>query len=105
VTRSEILFFSAGMAAGALAHANYPKLKEALGPLVAGALNGAGGPLGDRCAEVVRTVAEKIEAVQDAMAEMSQTAAAATVAGAAAATAGASAATRNGKHEPVSSPV
>ena len=57
VTRSELLFFSAGLAAGALAHANYPKLKEALGPLMAGALNGAGGTLGDRAAEVVRTAA------------------------------------------------
>lgn len=106
VTRSEILFFSAGMAVGALAHANYPKLKEALGPLVAGALSGAGGPLGDRCAEVVRTVAEKIEAVQDAMAEMNRAAAGATVAGAEAATVAAEAATatRNGKHEVVSSP-
>jgi hypothetical protein len=103
VTRSEILFFSAGVAAGALAHANYPKLKEALGPLMAGAL-------GDRCAEVARTVAERLEAVQDAMSEMSQAAAAATVAGAAAATAdvsapaSASAAARNGKHDPITSP-
>lgn len=90
------------MAVGALAHANYPKLKEAMGPLVAGALNGAGGTLGDRCAEVVRTFAEKIEAVQDAMSEMSQAAAA----GAAAATSDAANATktaRNGVHEAASS--
>ncbi len=95
ITRSELLFFSAGVAAGALVHANYPKLKEALGPLVAGALSGAGvegGTLGDRCAEVVRTLAEKIEAVQDAMSEMSQAAAGAAAAGASAATADASAA-------------
>jgi hypothetical protein len=77
------------MAAGALLHANYPKLKEAVGPLVAGALNGAGtgNALGDRLAEVVRAVAEKIESVQDAMSEMSQTAAAASAAGTAAAAA------------------
>ena len=108
VTRSELLFFSAGMAVGALAHANYPKLKEALGPLVAGALNGAGGTFGDRCAEVVRTFAEKVEAVQDAMAEMSQAAAA----GATAATVDASAAAdassakvRNGVYEAAGSSV
>lgn len=70
MTRSELMYFSAGMVAGAFARSAYPQLKEKFGPLLAGALAGTGGPLADAYAEVAKTVAEKVESFQDAMAEM-----------------------------------
>lgn len=66
VTRTEALFFTAGVAVGAAAAANYPWLKKKAGPLIAG----VGTAFGDSYAEAARRVAEKVEAVQDAMAEM-----------------------------------
>ena len=75
VTRSEMMFFAAGAAFGAVAGANYPLLKEKFGPVIAAALAGASSAVGDSYAEVARHVAEKVEAVQDAMAEMKNTAA------------------------------
>jgi len=66
VTRSETLFFTAGVVVGAAAAANYPWLKEKAGPLIAG----VGAGFGDSYAEAARRVAEKVEAVQDAMAAM-----------------------------------
>ena len=38
MTRSEAMFFTAGLVIGAAAGANYPLLKEKLGPLLSGAL-------------------------------------------------------------------
>ena len=70
VTRSEMMFFAAGAALGAVAGANLPLLKEKFRPIIAAALAGASSAAGDSYAEVAKHVAEKIEAVQDAMAEM-----------------------------------
>ena len=72
VTRSEALFFAAGVVVGATAGANYPLLKEKLGPLLSGALAGASAAFGESYSEMAKKVAEKVEAVQDAMAEMKQ---------------------------------
>jgi hypothetical protein len=77
VTRSEMMFFTAGLVIGGAAGANFPTLKEKLGPLLSGALAGAASAFGDSYSEMAKKVAEKVEAVQDAMAEMKQTAAAA----------------------------
>ena len=68
ITRSEVIFFAAGVAAGAVARAAYPEVKEKLGPLFAG----AGAALGDAYTEVARRVAEKVESVQDSVAEKRQ---------------------------------
>jgi hypothetical protein len=70
VTKSEMMFFAAGAAIGAVAGANLPFLKEKLGPIIAAAVAGASSAVGDSYAEVAKHVAEKIEAVQDAVAEM-----------------------------------
>ncbi len=75
VTKSEMMFFAAGAAFGAVAGANLPLLKEKFGPLIAAAMAGASSAVGDSYAEVARRVAEKVEAVQDAMAEMKHSAA------------------------------
>ena len=75
MTRSEAMYFTAGLVIGASAGANYPLLKEKLGPLLASALAGAGSAFGESYAEAAKKVAEKVEAVQDAMAEMRQAAA------------------------------
>ncbi len=70
ITRSEVIFFAAGVAAGAAARAAYPQLKEKLGPLMAG----AGAAVGNAYTEVARRVAEKVKSAQDAMAERRQAA-------------------------------
>jgi hypothetical protein len=70
VTKSEMMFFAAGAAFGAAVGANFPLLKEKLGPLMAAAWAGASSAVSDSYADVARHVAEKVEAVQDAMAEM-----------------------------------
>jgi hypothetical protein len=75
VTKSEMMFFAAGAALGAAAGANFPLLKEKFGPILAAALAGASSAVGDSYADLAKTVAEKVEAVQDAMAEMKETAA------------------------------
>jgi hypothetical protein len=75
VTKSEMMFFAAGAALGAAAGANFPFLKEKFGPILAAALAGASSAVGDSYADLAKTVAEKVEAVQDAMAEMKETAA------------------------------
>jgi hypothetical protein len=74
MTRSEAMFFTAGLVIGATAGANFPALKEKFGPLLSGALAGAGAAFGESYSEMAKKVAEKVEAVQDAMAEMKQTA-------------------------------
>ena len=75
VTKSEMMFFAAGAAVGAAAGANFPLLKEKFGPILAAALAGASSAVGDSYADLAKTVAEKVEAVQDAMAEMKESAA------------------------------
>jgi hypothetical protein len=75
VTKSEILFFAAGAAVGAAAGANWPYLKEKLGPILAAALAGAGSTIGESYAEAAKQVSEKVESIQDAMAEMKHSAA------------------------------
>jgi hypothetical protein len=75
MTRSEAMFFTAGLVIGAAAGANFPALKEKFGPLLSGALAGAGSAFGESYSEMAKKVAEKVEAVQDAMAEMKQAAA------------------------------
>jgi hypothetical protein len=72
ITRSEVIYFAAGVAAGAAVKSAYPQLKEKLGPLLAG----AGAALGDAYTEVAKRVAEKVESVQDGMAEKRQQASA-----------------------------
>jgi gas vesicle protein len=72
VTRSEMMFFAAGAAVGAAAGANWPLLKEKLGPLLAAAFAGASSAVGDTYADLAKNVAEKVEAVQDAVAEMKE---------------------------------
>ncbi len=89
MTRSEAMYFAAGLVIGATAGANFPLLKEKFGPLVSGALAGAGTAFGESYAEMAKKVAEKVEAVQDAMAEMKQSDAPAADAGAAKAAASA----------------
>ena len=66
ITKSELMFFSAGLVVGAAAGANYRKLKETLVPV----LLGAGDAIGEAYADVARKVAEKAETLQDAMQEM-----------------------------------
>jgi hypothetical protein len=68
ITRSEVIFFAAGVAAGVAARAAFPEFKEKVGPLLAG----AGAALGDAYIEVARRVAEKVESVQDSVAEKRQ---------------------------------
>jgi hypothetical protein len=65
ITRSEVIYFAAGVAVGAAARSAYPQLKDKLGPLLAG----AGAALGDAYTEVAQRVVEKVESVQDAVAE------------------------------------
>jgi len=91
MTRSEAMYFAAGLVIGATAGANFPLLKEKFGPLVSGALAGAGTAFGESYAEMAKKVAEKVEAVQDAMAEMKQSEPPTADAGAAKAEAAASA--------------
>ncbi len=78
MTRSEAMFFTAGLVIGAVAGANYPAMKEKFAPLLSGALAGAGAAFGESYSEMAKKVAEKVEAVQDAMAEMKQSGAGAT---------------------------
>lgn len=68
ITRSEVIYLAAGVAVGAAARSAFPKLKETIGPVVAG----AGAALGDAYTEFARRVAEKVESVQDSMAEQRQ---------------------------------
>ena len=75
VTKSEMMFFAAGVALSAAAGANLPLLKEKFGPLISAALAGASSAISDSYADVAKHVAEKVEAVQDAMAEMKHDAA------------------------------
>jgi hypothetical protein len=56
VTRSEALFFAAGVAAGAALRGAYPKLKEKYGPVMTDALAAARTAVGDACAEAARAV-------------------------------------------------
>ena len=74
VTRSEAMFFTAGLVIGAAAGSNFPVLKEKFGPLLSGASR-RGAAFGESYSEMAKKVAEKVEAVQDAMAEMKQAAA------------------------------
>ncbi len=75
VTKSEMMFFTAGAALGAAAGANWPLLKEKIAPVIAAALAGASSAFGDSYADLARNVAERVEAVQDAVAEMKDAAA------------------------------
>ncbi len=70
ITRSELVYFAAGVAVGAAARSAFPVLKEKFGPLVAGTLAGASTAFSESYAEIAKRVAEKVETVQDAMAEM-----------------------------------
>jgi hypothetical protein len=73
ITRSEVIYLAAGVAVGAVARSAFPKLKDKIGLVVAG----AGAVLGDAYTEVARRVAEKVESVQDSMAEQRQSSASA----------------------------
>jgi hypothetical protein len=60
ITRSDLLVFSAGLAAGALAYATYPKWKEKLGPMISGAMAGAGDPF-DAISKSGQTMGEGVD--------------------------------------------
>jgi hypothetical protein len=75
MTRSELIYFAAGVAVGAAARSAYPALKEKFAPLLSGVMAGAGTALSESYAEVAKRVAERVETVQDAMAQMKQNAA------------------------------
>ena len=47
ITKSEVLVFSAGLAAGAAAWATYPKWKHKVEPLISGVVAGAVAAFGD----------------------------------------------------------
>jgi hypothetical protein len=68
VTRSETLFFVAGVAAGAAARKAYPRLKEKYGPAVASALAGARDALGDALANARRVAEARAGSPRDAAA-------------------------------------
>lgn len=70
VTRSELLYFSAGVVVGAVGHNALPKLKEKFGPMLAAVIAGAGDGANNVYADLAKTFSEKVENVQDAMAEM-----------------------------------
>ncbi|MGD9647358.1 MAG: hypothetical protein AB7U73_16715 [Pirellulales bacterium] len=65
LTRNEVMYLSAGIAIGALAGANFNKLRDALAPV----LGAIGTQLGDQYAGVAQQVAEKVESLQDTLAE------------------------------------
>jgi hypothetical protein len=73
VTKSEMLFFAAGVAVGAAVGTNFSRLKEKLGPIFAAAMAGASSAVSDSYAEVADRVAEKVDSVRDVMAEVSPT--------------------------------
>jgi hypothetical protein len=54
ITRSDMLVFTTGVAAGALALATYPKWKGKLSPLVSGVLAGAGAAVSAANAEFAK---------------------------------------------------
>lgn len=70
VTKSEMMFFAAGVALGTVAGAHLPLLKEKLAPLFGALLASASAAVGGSYAEVAKRVVQNVEAVQDAMAEM-----------------------------------
>jgi hypothetical protein len=74
MTRSELIYFAAGVAVGAAARSAYPALKEKFGPMISGVMAGAGAAFSESYAEVAKRVAEKVESVQDVVAEMKQAA-------------------------------
>ena len=73
VTKSEMLFFAAGVAVGAAVGANFSRLKEKLGPMFAATMAGASSAVIDSYAEVANRVAEKVDSVRDVMAEVKPT--------------------------------
>jgi hypothetical protein len=73
VTKSEMLFFAAGVAVGAAGGANFSRLKEKLGPIFAAAMAGASSAVSDSYAEVANRVAEKVDSVRDVTAEVKST--------------------------------
>lgn len=62
VTRSELFFFTAGVVAGAVGHAAYPKLREKFAPLIDAALAGASSGHGD----AVQNLAERFDRIREA---------------------------------------
>lgn len=62
VTRSEMLFFTAGVVAGAVGHATYPRLREKLAPLLDAALAG----VGDGHGAVIQDLAERFDRAREA---------------------------------------
>jgi hypothetical protein len=63
---SGLLYFSAGVAAGATGRAAYPKVKETLAPLAAAALAGASHALAD-AVDAAKTAAADIRATAAAV--------------------------------------
>ena len=87
MTRSELFYFSAGVAVGALGHKALPVLKEMFAPLIAAAFAGASNGASDVYADLAKTFAEKIDNVQEVMTDVNASAA------------------KNGTHEPAASSV
>ena len=65
ISGSEALFFGAGFVAGTATAANYPKLKEKLGPM----MEEAKDVMGDAYSQAARKAAETMETIQDKLAE------------------------------------
>jgi hypothetical protein len=72
VTRA--VFFTAGVAVGALARAAYPRYKDRLDPVLSAAMAGAGRGLSEAYQEVSRLMAEHTGNIQEAGAAQSTTA-------------------------------
>jgi hypothetical protein len=58
VTRSDLLFFFGGLAAGATAYATYPKWKDKVSPLISGAMAGVAAAYQDASAATEGTTDE-----------------------------------------------
>ena len=65
LTRNEVMYLSAGIAIGALAGANFNKIRDALAPV----LGAVGAQLGDSYSGIAQKIAEQVETLQDTLAE------------------------------------
>ena len=74
ITRSELVYFAAGVAVGATARSAFPIFKQKIGPVFAGVIASAGAAFSDAYAEAVRRVADNVESVQDAVVELKRNA-------------------------------
>ena len=69
ITKSEMMYFAAGLALGGTVGANWSKIKPLLDHFMGPAAEGFGDAYGD----IARAFAERVESVQDAAAERRHT--------------------------------